>query len=94
MSARVFYVDADEASAALETLRSFGLRAVIIATTVAELREGTEHVEWEVIALDLPAQQSDPPRAVGPIVDPHEDDYVSSAWDWEREDRKDRDREY
>jgi hypothetical protein len=94
MTASVFYANPDDAGAAVETLRVFGIRAVCIVSTVAELDEGTEQTQWEVIALELPAQQSGQTRAVGPTVDPHEDDFIGSAWDWEREDERDRHREF
>lgn len=93
-TARVFYGNEDDAGAAVETLRAFGLRVVCIAATVADVREGSQRVEWEVIALDLPAQQPDTARAVEPSVasepaETEQDEYWkgTSRWDdqWERD---------
>ena len=95
MTTSAYYGNADDAQAAVETLRDFGLRAVCIATTIADVREGTEHVQWEVIALDLPKQPSAPrPGDMGQSVesDPADtelDEYWkgTSRWDeqWERD---------
>lgn len=92
-SARNYYRDGDVALASVETLRSFGIRAVILHTTVCDIPHGTEYVEWEVIALDLPAEQHHATGAMGPIVDPEPDERIGSAWGWEREDDR-RQRDY
>lgn len=86
-----FYGSRDDADYAAQVLRDFGLLPFVAVNLLDDL------TQWEVCVSELPARRSDaaPVVAAGqsPTPEPHEDDFVSSAWDWEAEDRRDRHRD-
>lgn len=93
---RRFYGQRDDADHAAQVLRDFGLLPV---TAVCLLDDVTQ---WEVYVSELPTRRSDAAPVVAgrseapawhPSVEPHEDDFGHSAWDWEAEDRRDRHRD-